>query len=122
MCAAAQRPRVVLAELLLETLVGLPVRFQCRLEVAQRTQVGAQPVGRDERVRMIGPEHRALPFQHVGVQIAGIGEAALGTQQVGDVELQVQGLLVVRAELMRPQVLQPPGQDQADSNSPCFHW
>ena len=39
---------------------------------------------------MVGPEHRALPFEGISVQIPGLTEAALGTQHVGNLELKVQ--------------------------------
>lgn len=103
-------PRIVLAELILEAFVRLLIQDQCRLEVAQRAQVSTKAVRRHQRVRVIGPERSPLPFQYIGVEVPGISEAALGTQQVGDVELQVQGLLVLGAELVDPQILQPAGQ------------
>ena len=108
-----QRPRIVFAELVLETLIGLLVQGERLLEFTERVQVGAQPVRGDERVRVIGPEHRTLPFQHVGVQFARVTEPALRPQHVGDVELQVQGLRVVGAELVGPQGLQAAGQAQS---------
>ena len=62
---------------------------------------------------MIGSEHISLPLQDIGVQVARLVEAALGAQHVSDLELQVQRLRVVGAELMGPEVLQPLRQVQA---------
>jgi hypothetical protein len=53
-------------------------------------------------MRMVRAEHRALSFQYIGVQVTGVGEAALGTQHVGDLELQMEGLLVVGSQVFGP--------------------
>src|ERR1017187_8206961 len=121
---SGQGPRVFLAELLLETLVGLPVRGQGLLELAERAQVGAQSPRCDQGVRVVGPEHGPLPLQDVGVQVARVAETALGPQHVGDLELEVQRLLVVRPNLgvVDPEILQAPRQAQARLDLAVLHW
>ena len=109
----SQGPRVVLAELLLEALVGLPVGSQRLPVVPDGAQVGAQAAGSHQGVRVIRSQGGALPFQDIRVELEGLAEPALRPEHIGDVKAQVQRLLMVGSELGGPEILQPMGQAEA---------
>lgn len=107
-----QRPRIVLPELFLETGICSFVRGQRLLELTERPVVGAQAARRHQGMRVVFSEHGTLFLEDDGVEFPCLFEAPLRPQHVCDVEPEMQGLLVVGAELVGPEGFQPAGQAQ----------
>ena len=73
-------------------------------------------------MRVASAQHRPLPLQDVGVQMAGLAEAALGAQHVGDWDCRRSVCWRSDPSWFFHSFSSRLARLRLASNSPTFHW